>query len=254
MLKHTGSSPVSFSVPGTHLIIVPSAASTLMAPQAASAAAAPAAELVSMAAATGRLEQISEQSVTGHDGSDVLSAGAMGDGPQRPAMLPLPLSATWFEQRPDQAEAWDVNCFYRGFLAAVLRGLCQGPFKGHTLLSAPQAWHCTLASGVTHSDAGDSGICLLPKYLDQVHQGYQHLEVILEDRMGGHLRGSIIPDMVITVTEDLPLRQDAEHHQFQGLMAALPIRRKVLDAAGSNPMQTFEPVASSVSSGAAGAV
>lgn len=67
-------------------------------------------------------------------------------------------------------------------------------------------------------------------------------------------RGSIIPDMVITVTEDLPLRQDAEHHQFQGLMAALPIRRKVLDAAGSNPMQTFEPVASSVSSGAAGAV
>lgn len=48
--------------------------------------------------------------------------------------------------------AGDGNCFYRAFLAAVLEGLCQDPFKGDAMLSALEEWHCTLAHGVLPGD------------------------------------------------------------------------------------------------------
>lgn len=58
----------------------------------------------------------------------------------------------------------------------------------------------------------------------------------------------------MVLDEVLPMGQEADHHQLQALAAALPIRLKVLDAAGSRPsVQTFEPVASTTSSSADGA-
>lgn len=58
----------------------------------------------------------------------------------------------------------------------------------------------------------------------------------------------------MVITEVLPMGREADHHQMQALVAALPIRLKVLDAAGSRPyVETFEPVAPSASSSADGA-
>lgn len=70
--------------------------------------------------------------------------------------------------------AGDGNCFYRAFLAAILEQLCQEPrqCRGHSLLSALQACHRSLASGDLPLQ-----IRLLPSYLEQVHLGYGHLKV-----------------------------------------------------------------------------